>query len=89
MAEERVGDGQAPPRGESVHLPGPSFLPVIVAFGLTLAVVGVVVNWVMFGIGVAITVIAIVRWIRDTRQDIADSADSVSIKARLTPPDPR
>jgi hypothetical protein len=72
MADEPVQPGQAPPRGEAVHLPGPSYLPVVVALGITLAVVGVVVNWVMFGIGVAITVYAIFKWIGDTRQDIAD-----------------
>jgi hypothetical protein len=72
MADERVQHEQAPARGEPVHLPGPSFLPVVVALGITLAVVGVVINWVMFGIGVAITVYAIAKWIAETREDIAD-----------------
>ena len=72
MAEEISRDGQVPPAGEAIHLPGPSYLPVIVAFGTTIALVGVVLNWVMFGIGVAITVVAIVRWARETREDIAD-----------------
>ena len=72
MAEEISRDGQVPPAGEAIHLPGPSYLPVIVAFGTTIALVGVVLNWVMFGIGVAITVVAIVRWARETRDDIAD-----------------
>jgi hypothetical protein len=71
MAEEIAQNGEVPPAGEAVHLPGPSFLPVIVAFGITIAVVGVVLNWVMFGIGVAITVVAIVRWARETREDVA------------------
>ena len=72
MAEEISRDGQVPPAGEAIHLPGPSYLPVIVAFGTTIALVGLVLNWVMFGIGVAITVVAIVRWARETREDIAD-----------------
>jgi type IV secretory pathway TrbD component len=72
MAEEISRDGQVPPAGEAIHLPGPSYLPVIVAAGTTIALVGVVLNWVMFGIGVAITVVAIVRWARDTRDDVAD-----------------
>ena len=71
-AEEQVGPGgQVPPPGEPVHLPNPSYLPVLVALGATLALVGVVVNWVLFGIGVAITVYCVVRWIRSTREDIA------------------
>ena len=39
---------------------------------MTLAVVGVVVNWVICGIGVVITVYCIVRWIRETREEIAE-----------------
>jgi type IV secretory pathway TrbD component len=72
MAEEISRDGQVPPAGEAIHLPGPSYLPVIVAAGTTIALVGVVLNWVMFGIGVAITVVAIFRWARETRDDVAD-----------------
>lgn len=72
MSERISRDGQVPPAGEAIHLPGPSYIPVIVAAGVTIALVGVVLNWVMFGIGVAITVIAVVRWARDTRQDVAD-----------------
>ena len=61
-----------PPPGEPIHLPAPSYLPVIVALGTTLALVGVVVNWVLFGVGLVITVLAIVRWIRLTREEMAD-----------------
>jgi hypothetical protein len=71
--EENVGRSEAvPPPGEPVHLPGPSYLPVLVAFGTTIAVVGVVVNWVMFGIGLVIVVYTIGRWVRETREDVAD-----------------
>ena len=63
---------EAPPRGEPVHLPDPSYLPVVVAFGVTVAIVGVVVNWVLFGIGVAITVYAVARWVSSTREEIAE-----------------
>jgi len=72
MAEEISRNGEVPPAGESIHLPGPSYLPAIVALGLTIALVGVVLNWIVCGIGVAITVVAIVRWARETREDIAD-----------------
>ncbi|MEA2400607.1 MAG: hypothetical protein QOK00_1010 [Thermoleophilaceae bacterium] len=74
MADEEVHtDGaQAPPPGEPVHLPGPSYLPVVTALGLTLAVVGVVLSWIVTGIGVVIALIAVWRWVRDTRQDISE-----------------
>ena len=62
----------APPPGEAIHLPGPSYLPVLVAFGVSIALVGVVLNWVVFGLGAAITVIAIVRWVGQVRQEMDD-----------------
>ena len=72
MAEEISQNGDVPPAGESIHLPGPSFLPVIVAFGTTVAIVGVVLSWIVCGIGVAIAVVAILRWVGETRSDMAD-----------------
>jgi hypothetical protein len=72
MADEIAPEDEVPPAGEPVHLPGPSYLPVVVAFGITLALVGVVVNVVMFAIGIAITVVTTIRWIGETRRDIAE-----------------
>jgi len=74
MAEEHVHTGgpEAPPSGEPVHLPGPTYLPVVTALGLTIAVVGVVLSWVLVVIGLTITLIAIFRWVRDTRRDIGE-----------------
>ena len=73
MAEEvHVSDESAEEAGETVHLPGPSYLPVATAFGLTIAIVGVVLSWVIVAIGVVIAVIAIGRWISETRQDISE-----------------
>jgi Flp pilus assembly protein TadB len=73
MADEvRVTEGEAEPAGEAIHLPGPSYLPVIAAFGVTIAVVGVVLSWILVAIGVVIAVIAIVRWIRQTREEMAE-----------------
>ena len=73
MADEvRVTDSQAEEAGESIHLPGPSYQPVLVAFGLTLAVIGVVLSLPLVVIGLVITVITLVRWIRDTRGEISE-----------------
>jgi hypothetical protein len=73
MAEQiDSGSGNGvPPAGEQVHMPGASYLPALTALGVTLVVTGVVINWVMFGIGVAITLVALIRWIKETREDIA------------------
>jgi Cytochrome c oxidase subunit IV len=73
MAEEvHASDAPADEAGELIHLPGPSFIPVMTAFGLTLAVVGVVISWILVGIGLVITVVAIGRWIRETRSEISE-----------------
>jgi hypothetical protein len=61
-----------PPASEEVHLPEPTYLPALVAFGVTLAVVGILFSWFLTGAGVIITLAAVVRWIRDTRRDIAE-----------------
>ncbi len=73
MAEHmRVSDPSAEEAGEAVHLPGPSYLPVALAFGLTIAIVGIVLNWVIVGIGVVIALITIWRWIGETRRETAE-----------------
>jgi Cytochrome c oxidase subunit IV len=73
MAEEvHVSDPSADEPGELVHLPGPSYLPVATAFGLTIAIVGVVLSWIIVAIGVVIALVAIVRWIGETREEISE-----------------
>jgi hypothetical protein len=65
-------DDELPPPGEQVHLPGPSYLPVFVAFGITLLLVGILLSWVISGIGAVIFVLAVVRWIRSAREELSD-----------------
>jgi hypothetical protein len=72
MAGEAPIGGEAPPPGEPVHLPGPSYLPVIVAAGVALMVSGVVVLWVLSVAGALIALFAVVRWIRETREEIGE-----------------
>jgi hypothetical protein len=45
---------------------------VVTAAGITLAVTGLVIFWPVSVIGVVIVLIAVTRWIRDTRADIAE-----------------
>jgi type IV secretory pathway TrbD component len=72
--DERIHTGgpEAPPAGEAIHLPGPSYLPIVTAVGLTVVVVGVVQSWIIVALGLIITLVAVVRWIRETRQDIGE-----------------
>jgi hypothetical protein len=71
MAEEPNG-GRVSPPSEEVHLPEPSYLPALTALGITLAITGVVLSWIICGIGVTIAVVAIVRWVRQTREEMAE-----------------
>ncbi len=74
MAENEVHPEGEPAgeRGEAIHLPGPSYLPVLTGFGITIALVGVVIAWPMAALGAIIAVVAIVRWIRETREEMAE-----------------
>jgi len=62
---------EAPPTGEEVHLPGPSLLPFFCALGITLIVVGTTTTWIFSIIGGVIFLYTAIRWIADTRRDIA------------------
>jgi hypothetical protein len=74
MTREPVStnNDELPPPSEEVHLPGPSYLPVFVAFGATLALVGLLLSWVIFGIGAAILLVTLFKWIRSARQELSD-----------------
>jgi len=74
MAEElptSSGDAVTPAAGEQVHLPGATYLPAWTAFGITIALVGVILSWFIVGIGAVIAGVAILRWIREAREDIS------------------
>jgi hypothetical protein len=62
---------QVPPSGEEIHLPGASVQPVLLAFGLTLTLLGVTLgNFLLFS-GLVLSVWVIARWIADTRRDMS------------------
>ncbi len=72
-AHEVVAQTDAvPPAGEAIHLPGGSPLPLIVAIGVTLLVIGTTIWWVWSALGFTITVVAVGLWIRDVRRDIEE-----------------
>jgi hypothetical protein len=71
-ADERPGTDGVPPPGELIHLPGPSYLPVLLAFGITLSVIGVVIWLPVTVIGVITTVTILVLWIREARAEMAE-----------------
>ena len=73
MADEAdLPEGALPQPTEEIHLPEPSYIPVVLAFGVMIAVVGVVLSWVMVVIGLAIVAVALFRWIRQTRSEMSE-----------------
>lgn len=63
---------KTPPAGEEIHLPGQSLQPVLLAVGIAIALVGVTTSIIMVIAGGILAVVMIVRWIRDTRREIAE-----------------
>jgi Flp pilus assembly protein TadB len=70
MTEPRALESQAPPAGEEIHLPGPSLVPVLNAFGLAIALVGLTTMIVLTIAGLVLFFVTLVMWVRDTRRDI-------------------
>jgi membrane protein required for beta-lactamase induction len=60
-----------PPVGEEIHLPGGSVIPLTVALGTTLLVIGTTIWWGWSALGFIILVVSIGIWIRDVRRDVA------------------
>jgi hypothetical protein len=61
---------EVPPAGEEIHLPGPSVQPLVLAFGITIAIVGITTFLVLVVAGVVLSLGTILVWIRNTRRDI-------------------
>jgi hypothetical protein len=61
-----------PPAGEEIHLPGPTIKPLLTAIAITLIVVGTTTTWVFSIVGGIMFVWVVLRWVGDTRRDIAE-----------------
>jgi Flp pilus assembly protein TadB len=72
VADDDLPEGALPQPTEEIHLPEPSYVPVVLAFGIAIAVVGIVLSWVLVVIGAVIGLIALVRWIRQTRSEMSE-----------------
>ncbi|MBA2429290.1 MAG: cytochrome c oxidase subunit 4 [Thermoleophilaceae bacterium] len=73
MASEQQDEREiVPPAGERVHLPGPSYLPAVLALGASIAIIGVVISPVLLVIGGVVFLIALLRWVREARAEMAE-----------------
>jgi hypothetical protein len=62
----------APPVGESIHMPAPSALPLINAAALAFTIISITLSWILVAVGALVFLVTAVRWIGDTRRDIAE-----------------
>jgi Mg2+/citrate symporter len=65
-------EDNVPPTGEQVHMPRPSWLPVLLAVGLMLALIGVTISIFLTIVGLLITLPVLWRWIRSTREEMSE-----------------
>ena len=65
-------NGMVPPVGEEIHMPAPSIIPLINAAALALAIVSITLSWYIVIFASIIFLLTTVRWIADTRRDIAE-----------------
>jgi hypothetical protein len=63
-------DPEIPPAGEEIPLPGPSLQPLLLATGITIALLGTTIFFPFVIAGVLLSLWVIVSWIRDTRREI-------------------
>jgi hypothetical protein len=64
--------GRLPQPTEEVHLPDPSYMPVVLAAAVWIMLVGVTISWIIAGFGALIAVIVIVRWVRFARRELRE-----------------
>ena len=62
-------DRPVPPAGEEVHIPGGSIQPLLLTVGITLALLGVTIHWVLLAAGIALTLAVLFVWIREARAE--------------------
>jgi hypothetical protein len=72
MAEQIEHDPTLQPPAEAIHLPEPSFLPILVALGVMLSLVGILVGLPVTIIGLIIALVAVVKWIGSARTEMSE-----------------
>jgi hypothetical protein len=64
-------NGTTPPVGEEIHMPAPSILPLVNAAALSIAIVCITLSWILVAVFGFIFLVTTIRWVADTRRDIA------------------
>jgi hypothetical protein len=63
---------EVPPAGEEIHLPGPSLHPILLAVGITFALIGVTLSIVLVVVGLIIALSTTIAWIRGARREFEE-----------------
>ncbi len=61
--------GHGSEAGHGIHMPPPSFWPIVLALGIAMALIGVITKYVVLAIGLLVTIVSVVGWIRDARRE--------------------
>jgi hypothetical protein len=69
---ETEAGGRLPQPTEEIHLPDPSYLPVLVALGISIIVTGVILSWYIVAIGAIIFLVSLFKWIRLAREEMRE-----------------
>jgi hypothetical protein len=72
MATELEHDPTVAPPAEAIHMPDPSYMPVVLALGIMITLLGILTGIIVSAIGLIIVVAVLVRWIRSARDEMAD-----------------
>jgi Flp pilus assembly protein TadB len=63
-------DPDVTPAGEAIHMPEPSYLPAALAVSIAVTLVGILTWLPVLIIGAIVTIVLIVRWIREARAEM-------------------
>ena len=63
-----------PPRG--VHIPGPSFRPLLASLAVTILFAGLVFGGWILGVGVLVTIVTLLGWLNDARKEYHHVVDA-------------
>ena len=79
-----------PPEG--VHMPGPSFLPLLSAIGMAMLLLGLVFGEWLLAVGVIAFIVSILGWMRDARREYVKTVEADStghLESLADPPTPK
>ena len=69
-----VASHAGPPPG--VHMPGPSFRPILVALALGLLFLGLVFGGLILAVGIVALIVTLLGWLRDARREFVHAVDA-------------